>query len=573
MKSRLLEAQDFSQRVSALSDFLLRLEGAKTREDVFRILQTEAKSLFQFDTQFISLLSPNRSQYQITVLTPIKDGPPSSPGLVEISEALTGRVELECPRPLEHNESGQWLDLGVKSMLMVPLRSGEELLGSLTFGSCRSNAFSESDLSIAQLLGVHVGLALRTLSMRNSSRKRETYLNSMFGALNELSSIPDPDELLSAVPSAVRKHFNYFDISVFSVKRESSQLVLVGHSGEYAEYLPWSYKLGLDKGLPGWVAMHGERLVVNDVTIDRRYVGPSNSTTKSALVIPIRSGSEVVGVLNIEEPSLNAFDETDTTIFQLFCDQLGNAFRSAARYRLLKEDRDRLSELDKLKTEFVGIVSHDFRSPLSSIMLAARGLLKFEELTESKQIKEYINIIIEQANRLNRLAEDTLSLTELESGQLSYSFKILNVERVIQDAMALVKFSSKHKLSYHIDPTVAYVKADQNKFRQVVTNLISNAVKYSPRGGEVTVEVKEYSGNEVLFAVKDEGVGIPEEQKEKLFKKFSRISHKEIKDIRGAGLGLWISKEIVKAHGGRIWFESEVGKGSTFYFTLKKAIG
>ena len=184
-----------------------------------------------------------------------------------------------------------------------------------------------------------------------------------------------------------------------------------------------------------------------------------------------------------------------------------------------------------------------------------------------------MNIFIEQANRLSNLAEDTLSVTELEAGQLSYSFKILNVERIVQDAIAMVKFSSRHKLSYHVDPNVAYVKGDQNKLRQVVTNLISNAVKYSPQGGKVTIEVKEFSPAEALFSVTDEGVGIPDEQKDKLFRKFSRIERKEAKDIRGAGLGLWICKEIVNAHGGKIWFESEVGSGSTFHFTLKKATG
>jgi len=573
MKNRLLEAQDFSRRVNGLSDFLLRLESAKTREDVFRILQTESKSLLEFDTQFVALLTPNRSQYAITVLTPTKSSSTPNREVSEVSESRIGRLEIENPIPVEQSEGGAWLDLGLKSMLMVPLRTSEETLGSLSFGSYRAKAFGEADLWIAQLLGVHVAMALRTLSMRTGERKRDEHLGSMFRALNELSAILDPDELLTAIPSAVRKHFNYFDVSVFAVRKESNQLVLVGHSGNYAEYLPWGYKLNLGEGIIGWVATRGDKAVVNDVSVDRRYVGPSESRTKSVLAIPIRSGNEVVAVLNIEEPNLNAFDETDTLTFQLFCEQLGNAYRNATRHQEIRETAERLTELDKLKSEFVGIVSHDFRSPLSSIMLAARGLLKFEELTENKQLKEYVNIIIEQANRLNRLAEDTLSVTELESGQLSYSFKIINVERLVQDALALVKFSSKHKLTYHIDPNVAYVKGDQNKLRQVVTNLISNAVKYSPQGGNVTVDVKEYSAGEVLFSVKDEGVGIPDEQKDKLFRKFSRVSQKEVKDIRGAGLGLWISKEIVNAHGGRIWCESEVGKGSTFRFTVKKAVG
>ncbi len=573
MKARLLEAQDFSHRVNALSEFVIHLEGAKTREEIFRILQMQSKSLLSFDSLFVALLAPNRSQYLITLLTPSEDEHRVTPGSTDFGEARPGRVVLESRAQVVDAVEGKWLDVGVKSMLMVPLLTGEDILGSLSFGSYRSNAFSESDLWIAQLLGLHVAMALRTISLKGGEKKRQAQLESMVKTLSELTSILEPDELLSAVPGAVQKHFSYFDVAVFAVRKEEQQLLLLGHSGNYAEYLPWGYKLGLGKGLVGWSASNGEGLLVNDVTIDRRYVGPSSSITKSALVVPIQSGNETVAVLNIEEPNFNAFDEADAFTFQAFCNQIGNAVKIATHYQELREKAERLDVLDKLKSEFVGIVSHDFRSPLSSILLAARGLLKNEEFIQSKQVKEFLNIIIEQASRLSNLAEDTLSVTELEAGRLSYSFKILNVERLVQDAISMVKFSSRHKLSYEIDPKVAYVKGDQNKLRQVVTNLISNAVKYSPQGGKVTIEVKEFSPTEALFLIADEGVGIPDDQKEKLFRKFSRVDRKEAKDIRGAGLGLWISKEIVNAHGGKIWCESEVGVGSAFRFTLKKAMG
>jgi K+-sensing histidine kinase KdpD len=571
MKARLLEAQDFSHRVTGLSDFVLRLEGARTREEIFRILQTDVKSLLQFDSLFIAILSPNKSQYNITVLSGPEEVKPKTSG-PDLADSKLGRVVLESRAPIGDSTDGRWLDVGVKSMLMVPLRTGEQMLGSLSFGSYRPNAFTDADSWIAQLVGLHTALALGSISNRSGESKRHTQLDSMIKTLGELTSILDPDELLSAIPGAIQKHFTYYDVTVFHVRREEKLLVLVGHSGKYAEYLPWGYKISIDKGLVGWVATHEERLLVNDITVDRRYVGPSDSITKSALVLPIRSGGEVVAVLNIEETTLSAFDELDAFTFQAFCQQIGNALKVASHYQELRESLDRLHELDQLRSEFVGIVSHDFRSPLSSILLAARGLMKSEELIKSKQTKEFINIIIEQASRLSNLAEDTLSVTELEGGRLSYSFKILNVERLVQDAIGMVKFSGRHKVNYTVDNNVAYVEGDQNKLRQVMTNLISNAVKYSPQGGNVHIEVKEYTPTEVLFSVTDQGVGIPEDQKEKLFRKFSRVERKEAKNIRGAGLGLWISKEIVSAHGGRIWCESEVGKGSTFRFTLKKAV-
>jgi len=134
----------------------------------------------------------------------------------------------------------------------------------------------------------------------------------------------------------------------------------------------------------------------------------------------------------------------------------------------------------------------------------------------------------------------------------------------------MVRFSKRHTITYKIDPNVAFIKGDQPKLRQVVQNLISNAVKYSPRGGNVHVLVEDASPEFVAVSVSDEGIGIPNEHVGNLFRKFSRVNTGEAKEIKGAGLGLWICKEVVEAHGGKIWVESELGRGTQFKFTLKK---
>ena len=188
-----------------------------------------------------------------------------------------------------------------------------------------------------------------------------------------------------------------------------------------------------------------------------------------------------------------------------------------------------------------------------------------------RRTNEYLTIIVDQANKLSHLAEDTLSIAKMESGQLSYFFKVVNVERLIKDAASLVSFSRRHSLEHFVDSGVSYIKGDQTKLRQVVQNLLSNAVKYSPKGGVIRVRAENYSNDQMIISVADEGIGIPTDQLGKLFQKFSRIDTEEAREIKGSGLGLWICREIVKAHGGKIWVESEVGKGSVFRFTLKKA--
>jgi two-component system sensor histidine kinase VicK len=121
-----------------------------------------------------------------------------------------------------------------------------------------------------------------------------------------------------------------------------------------------------------------------------------------------------------------------------------------------------------------------------------------------------------------------------------------------------------------VDPEALFIKADQSKLRQVIQNLASNAVKYSPRGGKITLKVINHSPEEIMVTISDEGIGIPRDQIDNLFQKFVRITSGEAREIKGTGLGLWICKEIIQAHGGKIWVESDIGKGSTFIFTVKR---
>ena len=173
--------------------------------------------------------------------------------------------------------------------------------------------------------------------------------------------------------------------------------------------------------------------------------------------------------------------------------------------------------------------------------------------------------------RLNQLAEDTLSITKMESGQLTYYFKIVNIERLIQDAVSMVKFSSRHQFEYTVEPDAMFIKGDQAKLRQVLQNLVSNAVKYSPKGGKITITVTDHSTEQIMISVADQGIGIPPEKVGKLFQKFSRVDTAEAKEIKGAGLGLWICREIVEAHGGKIWIESALGSGTTMKVVMNKA--
>jgi K+-sensing histidine kinase KdpD len=402
------------------------------------------------------------------------------------------------------------------------------------------------------------------------TEKRLAQIRLISEVTNRMTADLDIQELLDTAASSIQKTFSYFDVTVFLLTDGGKTLDLSAHSGNFTDFLPHGYQQSVEKGIVGRVARSGEMVQTGDVAREPDYLAFSYHDTRSEIAIPIKIDGQLIGVLNVEDTTLGAFDVTDTLVLSTLSDQLGISIKNARLYEELRQANMKLIELDTMKSEFLGIVSHDFRSPLSSIMLAARSLLKNEAVREIPRAKEYMQLIVDQAVRLNQLAEDTLSITKIESGQLTYYFKIVNLERLIEDAASMVRFSKRHDFEYSVDQDALFVKGDQTKLRQVIQNLVNNAVKYSPQGGKIVVRAVNHSPEEVLVSVSDQGMGVPKEKLGKLFQKFSRVDSKESREIKGAGLGLWICREVVNAHGGKIWMESEPGTGSTVKFLIRR---
>lgn len=580
MKDRVLQAHTFYNRVNTLGEVSLQIDAAESREDILAVLRNEAKFMIDHDVCFVGLLNKSRTHYFITTLSLIADATDLNHKHFLINQGMPGWVmqnqspifiDVSAGPAFTESIEGTLADLGMKSLLIVPLRTGHETIGSLTFASAKAGAYREQEMWIAQLLAIQSATALNNASIFDDARKRLSQIELVNEIAEKLTSKLELDELLNSAAETIQSSFNYFDVTIFLIDRQTNEANLVAHAGSYVDFLPNGYRQQLSEGVVGWVATNGEYCLLNDVGEDSRYMAYEYHSTRSELAVPIRVGEEIVGVLNVEDTKLHAFDETDAVVLDTLCDQLGSAINNAKLFDEVKKANAKLTELDRMKSDFLGIVSHDFRSPLASIILAARALLKKGDTVDQRRMTEYLTIIVDQANRLSMLAEDTLSITKMESGQLNYFFKVVNVERMIKDAASLVHFSRRHTLEACIDGNVSYIKGDQTKLRQVVQNLLSNAVKYSPQGGKVVVTASDRGEDQILISVADEGIGIPAEQVHRLFQKFSRIDTHEARDIKGSGLGLWICKEIVRAHGGEVWVESEYGNGSKFCFTLKKA--
>jgi PAS domain S-box-containing protein len=228
-------------------------------------------------------------------------------------------------------------------------------------------------------------------------------------------------------------------------------------------------------------------------------------------------------------------------------------------------------EIEQLQRDFVSIVSHELRAPLTAIKGFAKTLvLKDEELSPQTR-REFLSTVNEQAERLARLVDDLLQVSRIDSKRVRVEWTEVAVDDVVQDLMG--QFHSKwgaRRILIDAEPDLPPVRADRSKLEEVLINLIDNAIKYSPDGTPVRVTARAV-GDEVEIDVEDRGFGIAPEDVAQLFQKFQRITTPATRDIGGTGLGLYIVKGLVEAHGGRVWVESIPGAGSTFAFTVPRA--
>lgn len=226
-----------------------------------------------------------------------------------------------------------------------------------------------------------------------------------------------------------------------------------------------------------------------------------------------------------------------------------------------------LQKMDQIKSEFVSLVSHEFRAPLTN-MRGALELMGDSCMTASSNCNRMLRIVNSEVDRLSRLVEDVLNVSRIEAGELKLACKEVDAAQVA--SQVLDEFAARHvsrKWRSQISSTPIFLWADWDRLHQVIANLIDNAAKYSPENSEVTVSI-ERSGEEGIISVSDNGPGIPTEEQQRLFQKFSRLDSRDDKETYGYGLGLYFSRRLIEEMSGRIWVESKPGHGATFRFAL-----
>ncbi len=234
-------------------------------------------------------------------------------------------------------------------------------------------------------------------------------------------------------------------------------------------------------------------------------------------------------------------------------------------------DISRLKQLEKVRQDFVANVSHELRTPLTTIKGYAETLM--EGALKEDQVLQFVQVIKRHTDRLTKIVEDLLMLSRIETKEFQLKLEIISVREFIDDVVEFVKEPAEKKKIFLSRDEIASslaVQADRNHLEQILINLLDNAIKYTPEGGRVTVSAVEKDLKDIQFSIEDNGIGIPKEDLSRIFERFYRVDKGRSNELGGTGLGLSIVKHLVQAHGGRVWAESQMGKGSTFYFTLPK---
>jgi PAS domain S-box-containing protein len=343
--------------------------------------------------------------------------------------------------------------------------------------------------------------------------------------------------------------------------------------------LAWSYiyrqPLVVGEGLIGQViATNYPSLTTNvrpsfDATNPGSMYHAAPMKLASLLILPLRTRREMIGALVIaaNDPDRAMTDE-QLPLAEVLAERAALAIENAKLYTEQVEARRKVEDLSRLKDEFLSIASHELRTPVTSIKgytQLAKMLIKEDDLATSE---EYLDIALDQIDRMSRLILELLDVSRIETGRLEIRREQIAWSQFVRDVVHRHHTAVSDR-GFHVSvpnqPKV--VTGDRDRLEQVLGNLLENAVKYSPEGSDVTVTVDD-KGDALLTAVCDRGIGIPADELGQVFERFHRGRQVSSTNYGGLGLGLYITKQIIERHGGTIWVESKEGQGTTFYFSL-----
>ena len=310
------------------------------------------------------------------------------------------------------------------------------------------------------------------------------------------------------------------------------------------------------------------RTVYREDIADRRYPEEASLLehgVRSRVLAPLQAGPGAIGVLAISRTEPDAFRAEEIELVTLLGRLVATAVQNLRTYEAERATADELRRLSALRADFVSLVSHELRSPMAAVIGSARTLQQRWRELGTDQRDAFLAVIADETTRLSGLVADVLDTSRIEAGTFGYSFSDVDLTQVVRDSAAAAELAQDEvRLAFELPATLPRVRGDAERLRQLIDNLISNAVKYSDSGGEVSVRAQVDDGH-VVVRVEDSGPGIAAEHQAQIFDKFGRTGGTA---KPGTGLGLFLARSFAEAHGGSLTVDSRPGEGATFILKL-----
>jgi signal transduction histidine kinase/CheY-like chemotaxis protein len=504
---------------------------------------------------------------------PVKQGP----------ETLVGRVGLErrivqipdvLADPNYRWPTGRELG-GYRTMLGAPMLVGDRVVGVLILWRREVDPFDDRTIDLLTTFAAQGSIAIRNVELVGQLARSVDELRALGEISQAVSSSLDVGEVLTTIVTRAAGLSRADGGSIFEFEAETQEFVLrtcVGTSNELVRALH-EVRIGLHGTFMGDAALGGNVRQAPDLgaeTPDPHVDALRAHGWRSMVVLPLRREDDIFGALVVRRKVLGALPAETVDLLETLAGQSVVAIHNARVFRELEQKSRELEIASQHKSEFLASMSHELRTPLNAVIGFSDVLLDrmFGELNERQD--EYVRDIRDSGHHLLELINEILDLSRVEAGQMELDLDPVSLADLIENGVAMVRErAARHGISLasDVESTLGTAQADERKLKQVVLNLLTNAVKFTPDGGSVKVEARRVGG-EAHVSVRDTGIGVPPEEHERIFEAFQRGGRTARTTTEGTGLGLTLSKRIVDLHGGRLWMESEPGVGSTFSFAI-----
>jgi signal transduction histidine kinase/HAMP domain-containing protein len=466
--------------------------------------------------------------------------------------------------------------LGHHTVVATPLFREGHPFGVILLRRQEIRPFTEREVSLLGTFGDQAAIALENVRLFNETKEaldQQRASGEVLAAIS--SSIADTSPVFATILSSCERLFSGKVIAI-SLIEEGEHLALAAYHGPDRDRLEQTQErvryneTGTALAIARRTVLHYPD-VVNGKEVPPGLRDAALATgMKACMVAPMLWEGTGIGSIVVARDYGGPFSEKELALLKTFADQAVIAIQNARLIREIEEKSRQLEVANKHKSEFLANMSHELRTPLNAIIGFSEVLQEklFGDVNEKQE--DYLRDIHSSGKHLLGLINDILDLSKVEAGRMELDLTTFDVSAALANAMTLVRErAQRHDISLGktLDPALGEVTADERKVKQILVNLLTNAVKFTPDGGSVDV-MAHREVDAIVIAVRDTGIGIAPEDHEAVFEEFRQVGRHYTNKQEGTGLGLTLTRRFVELHGGRIWVESELGKGATFTFTI-----